>query len=436
MAAFLTSMRGKIPAGTIARTGFPLTILLAGCTVGPNFSASAPPTERAYLVQPVTTFGSSGSGEIQQRLAPEKQLQANWWTMLGSPDLDRTVELALDNNKTVEVARANMSVAAEQVAAGRGSLFPQVNATGGLGRKDYGASFLGPEAFAFPTFSYYSAGLDVSYDLDIFGGVRRRIERAAADAEAQADVLDAARLTIMGDTVIEALQIAGFHAELDVVRNIIGSDEQNLRLVQYANVSGVASQVDVTTAESQLDSDRALLPPLRQQLDVAQDALSTLVGNSPATWIAPKFTFATMKLPQDIPMVVPSELVRARPDIRAAEARLHAASASVGVATADLYPQITLSAATAEEGLISGPSGVAWSLIGGLTMPIFHGGTLAANRRAAPRRTPIALRSRSISRLCWLRSGRSAIPCMASSTRQTVSRRSNGPSSPPARHSA
>jgi len=126
-----------------------------------------------------------------------------------------------------------------------------------------------------------------------------------------------------------------------------------------------------------------LLPPLHQQLAASEDALTILVGKSPSTWQAPAFSLAEMILPRDIPLAVPSGLVRARPDIRAAEAQLHAASAAVGVATADLYPRITLSAALAEEGLTSGPSGAAWSLLGGLTAPIFHGGSLEANRRGA-----------------------------------------------------
>jgi NodT family efflux transporter outer membrane factor (OMF) lipoprotein len=139
--------------------------------------------------------------------------------------------------------------------------------------------------------------------------------------------------------------------------------------------------MDVTTAQSQLDRDRTMLPPLRQQLNVAQDALAILVGKLPAAWTAPDFNLATLTLPADIPLVVASELVRARPDIRAAEARLHAANAAVGIATADMYPRFTLSAAVAENGLFSGPAGAAWSLIGGLTAPVFHGGALSAHRR-------------------------------------------------------
>jgi len=164
---------------------------------------------------------------------------------------------------------------------------------------------------------------------------------------------------------------------------VIDSDQENLRLVRTADASGVATQVDVTTAQSQLDRDRALLPPLQQQLDVAGDALAILVGKSPSAWRVPAFSLAAITLPWDIPLAVPSDLVRARPDIRAAEAQLHAANAQIGIATADLYPRITLSAAIAGEGLVSGPAGAAWSLMGGLTAPIFRGGALQANRRGA-----------------------------------------------------
>jgi outer membrane protein TolC len=211
---------------------------LMSCTVGPDFSAPARPTEQAYLVQPVTGLGAPGSGETQQRLALGEKLQADWWSRLQSPELDRTVELALGNNKTVEAARANLSKAAEQVSVARGSLYPQVDAAAGLARRQYGASFLGPQAFTFPTYSAYTGGLDVSYDLDVFGGTRRRIELAAADAEVQGETLNAARLTVAGDTVIEALQIASIRAQIDVVRCVIQSAQRNLNLVRTADASG------------------------------------------------------------------------------------------------------------------------------------------------------------------------------------------------------
>ncbi|MEA2740464.1 MAG: hypothetical protein QOH05_3771 [Acetobacteraceae bacterium] len=376
---------GRGPGGYLRPARVALLSMVAasigGCTVGPNFSAPAHPPEQAYIADPVADFGTQR--ETRQHLAMGVTLPADWWTLLRSPELDQTVALALANNRSVAIARANLSKAAEGVAAARGGLFPQVDAAAGVQRRQYGASFLGPEAFTFPTYSAYSAGLDISYDLDVFGGTRRRIELAAADAAVQTESLNAVRLTVAGATVIEALQIAAIRAQIDVVADILASDQQNLTLVRTANGAGVATQMDVTTAQSQLDRDRTRLPPLRQQLDVARDALAILMGKSPAAWSAPDFNLARMTLPENVPLTVPSDLVRARPDIRAAEADLHAANAAVGVATADLYPRFTLSAGLAEEGLITGPSGAAWSLVGGLTAPIFHGGALSAARRGA-----------------------------------------------------
>ena len=356
---------------------------MAGCAVGPDFTPPPLPAERSYLPPGAARAGSAVPGEAVQKVTLGASPKVEWWAELGSPALDETVRLALANNQRLAAARANLARADHMVKAARGALYPQVDANAGVERRAYGAYFLGPEAFAFPTFSAYTAGAQVSYDLDVFGGTRRRIESAAADAEAQGEEVRAAQLTVTGAAVTTALQIAATRAQIQVVQAIMISDQKTLDLVNAANSTGVASRMDVTTAISQLDRDRALLPPLQQQLNLAQDVLAVLVGRSPADWPAPDFDLAQLTLPHDIPIAVPSELVRARPDIRAAEAQLHAASAQVGIATADLYPKFNLSAGIAEEGLTAGPSGVAWSLVGGLTAPIFHGGALTARRRAA-----------------------------------------------------
>jgi NodT family efflux transporter outer membrane factor (OMF) lipoprotein len=356
---------------------------LAGCTVGPDFVAPVRPSETNYVVGQAATVSAQASGDTTQQVHLGGALDAEWWTRLKSPELDRTVSLALSNNRTLEVARANLSKASEAVKVARAGLFPQLDATGGVARQKYGASFLGPQAATFPAFSAYNGGVGVSYDLDVFGRTRRGIELAAADKDVQQEALRAAQLSIASDTVLEALQVASTRAQIDVVNRVVASDQRTLGLVQARLAAGAASEQDVTTAQSQMDRDRTLLPPLHQQLNMAQDALATLVGSSPADWSAPDFSLAGMSLPQDVPLIVPSELVRSRPDIRAAEAQLHAASAAVGIATADLYPRISLSANIAEQGLFSGPAGAAWSLVGGITAPIFHGGALSAQRRAA-----------------------------------------------------
>jgi NodT family efflux transporter outer membrane factor (OMF) lipoprotein len=360
-----------------------MSVGLAGCTVGPDFVPPSQPSETNYVMGQAPTVSAQAPGDTMQQIHLGGALDPDWWTSLRSPELDRTVSLALSSNRTLEVAHANLSQAAEAVKVARAGLFPQLDATGGLARQKYGASFLGPEAATFPTYTAYNGGVAISYDLDVFGRTARGIELAAADKDVQQEALRAAQLSIAGDTVLEALQIASIRAQIDVVDSVVASDQRTLGLVQSRQAAGASSDQDVTTAQSQMDRDRTLLPALRQQLSTAQDALATLVGSSPADWSAPDFRLAGMTLPQDVPLVVPSELVRSRPDIRAAEAQLHAASASVGIATADLYPRISLSADIAEQGLFAGPAGAAWSLVGGITAPIFHGGALSAQRRAA-----------------------------------------------------
>ena len=168
-----------------------------------------------------------------------------------------------------------------------------------------------------------------------------------------------------------------------MVQKVLEADEKTLDLVRAARRTGVVSDIDVLQATSQRDRDRTLLPPLYQDLDVAKDALAVLIGKSPAEWSAPDFVLDAFTLPHELSLVVPSVLVHARPDIRAAEAELREASARVGIATADMYPHVTLSSGWAEEGLLTGGTASAWSVIGGITGPIFHGGTLNAQRRAA-----------------------------------------------------
>lgn len=359
------------------------TSSLAACSVGPDFRAPAPPRTSAYIADQQAALAEPGGGEARQTLAMGALLQPDWWTLFGSPDLNATVELALANNKDIAAARANVSKAIYGIAAAKGALLPQVDASASALRQKVGAATLGPNAFTFPTFSAYSGGAEISYDLDIFGGNSRRVEQASAEAEAERQKLNALQLMVAGGSVIEALQIAATRAQIAVMEEIIASDEKTLALVKTALDAGVATRIDLASAQSQLDRDRALLPPLRQQLNVAQNALAVLAGKAPADWAAPRFDLQTLNLPENLPLVVPADLVRTRPDIRAAEANLHAASAAIGVATADLYPHVNLSASFGGQGLMSGGFESAWSLIGGIVGPIFDGGTRKARKRQA-----------------------------------------------------
>jgi NodT family efflux transporter outer membrane factor (OMF) lipoprotein len=363
--------------------------MLVGCATGPRYSPPVQPTLRSYTGRTTNSTEALAAGRSEessgsrQTIVLDSAPRDKWWTQLQSPDLDHVVDLALQNNLSLDVARANLAKAQEGLNAARGARSIQVDAAAGVERRKYGASFLGPEAETFPTFSAYTLGPTLSYDLDIFGATRHRIEMAGASADYEHEQLRAARLRVVGDTVTQALDVASIRAQIAVVQEVLSADEKTIELVQAARRVGVVSDIDVLQATSQRDQDRTLLPPLYQDLDVAKDALAILIGKAPSEWTAPDFALDQFVLPHELSLVIPSELVHSRPDIRAAESQLHAAGAEVGIATADLYPRITLSSGWAEEGLLSGGTATAWSLIGGITAPIFHGGTLTAHKRAA-----------------------------------------------------
>jgi NodT family efflux transporter outer membrane factor (OMF) lipoprotein len=355
---------------------------LSGCATSPRYRRPADPVQTRYLdpenTPPVETTAliphvSMGEGPPQR-----------WWTLLGSAEIDRLVRVALQSNPSLAAAKAHLAAAREHLRAARGAWFPQVDAGAETQRTRFGATVLGPLAKDFPPFSAYAAGAEVSYDFDFFGGTRSRVEQAAANAQYESAQLAAAALSVSGNVVIEALQIGALRAQIRVAEQIVADDEHMLGLIRVAREAGAVSQIDVLSAQSQADHDRTLLPPLQQQLSLAQDVLAVLLGAAPADGTPNEVDLATLRPADDFPVALPSELVRRRPDIDAAEAQLHEAGAAVGIATANLYPNFTLTASLGGEGMLGGgPSETAWNLLGGLTAPIFHGGALSAARRAA-----------------------------------------------------
>jgi NodT family efflux transporter outer membrane factor (OMF) lipoprotein len=258
--------------------------------------------------------------------------------------------------------------------------------TAGLGRQKYGAQFFGTFQ-KLPPFTYYALGPTVSYALDYTGGTARSVEQQFALAQYQKQQLSAAYLMVSGNAVMECLRIALLQGEIATVEAILEEDRQNRHLVQVAFDAGSVSRTDVVSAESQLASDATLLPPLRQQLSEARHALSIIMGQFPANEAPADFDLSKVTLPHDLPVSLPSELVHNRPDILASEAQLHAATAAVGVATSNLYPHIVLSGSLSMQStilrrLFEGQNN-AYNGIGSLTAPVFDGGTLRAEKRAA-----------------------------------------------------
>ena len=367
------------------------TLLLSACAVGPDFTPPQPPGTKQYTIN-----GDDGIGRAQHLVHNQGPAQ-DWWRAFRSQALDQVMTLALADNNTLTATRARLMQAREEVNAAAGSLWPQVSLEAAAGQQKYGVALFGPSDIQIPPFTYYTAGPQVSYLLDIAGGERRAVEEAQAVAAYRGYQFDALRLSLSGNVMSQALGIASARAQLAVLEDIIADDHKNIELVRIARNAGSGTMTEVLSAQAQLAQDQALLPPLRQQLSVARHALAILAGKAPADWRTPDFELSAFTLPSELPLSLPSELVRARPDIMASEAQLHAATAALGVATANLYPAITLSANTVQESLTPGSlfnaSANTWALAAGLTAPIFNGGTLQAKKRAAEEACEAALAS-------------------------------------------
>jgi NodT family efflux transporter outer membrane factor (OMF) lipoprotein len=360
-------------------------IAIGGCTVGPNFTRPVAPAAGRYTADTLRGEDPSADGTVQH-IALGREIEGNWWTLFRSDAIGSIVKQAVEHNRSLAAAAATLAQAQDLARAAAGSRYPQIGLTAGAGRQKYGDQFLGG-FFNLPPFTYYAIGPTVSYTLDYTGGVARGIEQQYAMAEVARQQLDAAYLAVTGQAVMQTLAIASARAQIATVDIILAQDRDNLQLVQTAFKEGSVARIDVVSAQSQIASDTALLPPLRQELARARHALSVVLGRVPASESPPDVDLAQITLPLEVPVSLPSELAHRRPDILAAEARLHAATSAVGVAESNLYPKIQLSATAGQQAVnvdqIFDRADTAWSLVSGLTLPIFDGGTLRAEKRAA-----------------------------------------------------
>lgn len=359
---------------------------LGGCAAGPDFTRPEPPHAQRYTERRLAIEDTAAGDASAQHLEVGEKLVGDWWGLFRSDALDAVVRRALVGNRTLAAAASTLAQSRELAAAEAGSLYPQVNLAAGIGRQKYGAEFLGtlPKP---PPFTYFAIGPTVSYALDYAGGVARSVEQQYALATYRQEQLDAAYLAVTGNAVMLSLRIAGLRDQIATVEDLLDRDRENLALVRKAFEAGSVSRVDIVSAESQLASDTTSLPPLRQAQSVARHALAIVLGHSPADAAVPELDLAQLVLPTALPASLPSELARRRPDILASEAQLHAATAAVGVADANLYPHILLTASTGQQStdfshLFERASNV-WGLAGALVAPLFDGGTLRAEQRAA-----------------------------------------------------
>ena len=362
---------------------------LHGCAVGPDFKVpDAPSVDRYTKAElPERTIASDTAAGIEQKFIIGRDISREWWTLFHSAALDELIRQALQESPSVVLAQARLREARENRAAQFGSFFPSVDAGASVSRQRVSSASLGQSGADSTTFSLLNASIGVSYTLDIFGGLRRQLEALDALVEYQSYQREGAYLILTSNIVTSAMLEASLRKQTRATREIIDYQTQQLKLVKQRYDLGAVALADVLAQQSQLAQTEAALPVLEKNLSLVRHQLAVLVGKAPSEIDLPEFDFETMSLPQELPVSLPSTLVRQRPDIKAAEAVLHQASAQVGVATANLYPKITLSGSY---GVVSNSLGdlfnsqsIIWNIGAGLMQPVFRGGTLRAQRRAA-----------------------------------------------------
>jgi NodT family efflux transporter outer membrane factor (OMF) lipoprotein len=368
-----------------------MSAAVISCAVGPNFRSPEAPNTLSYTAEPLPeeTTASTGTGGASQRLISGQDIPGQWWKLFHSAELEQLIRQALADNPTLAVAQATLRQSQENLNALVGSaLYPAVNASGTATKEKISGAEFGEPTVSFPPFTIYNASVSVSYSLDLFGGARRELEALRSQVDYQRFQLEAAYLTITSNIVTTAVKEALLRAQLSATQEIIAAEGKQLEIVEQQFQLGGAARTDVLAQRTQLAQTRTTLPPLQMELAQTRHLLAVLVGRLPSEAAnLPQFTLEGLQLPIELPVSLPSSLVRQRPDIRASEALLHAANAEVGVATANLYPQLTLTGSYGTEATTAGTlfrSGTAiWGLGGGLLLPLFHGGALNAQRRAA-----------------------------------------------------
>ena len=380
-------MRSHLLRGTASL----LALVLAGCAVGPDFQRPAAPSVGQYT--PGTPLAQTASANVpggaSQRIQNGRDIPGDWWRVFRSEPLNRLVAEALKANPDIQSAQAALRQAQENVSAGQGELFPTVSGSSSATREQ-GNSTVSTTAGSRTVTSVYNvtgASVDVSYDLDVFGGTRRNIESLQATADYQRYQLEASYLTISSNVVTAAIQEASLRAQIKATEDIIKAERAFLAILQQQFSLGGISQADVASQQATVAQDEALLPPLQKQLAQQRNQLAVYLGRFPSEISGDDFELSGLTLPSDLPLSLPSKLVEQRPDIRSSEAQLGAASAKIGVAIANMLPQITLSASYGSSadsfGNLFSPGTIAWSLAGKVVQTIFDGGSLLHDKRAA-----------------------------------------------------
>ncbi|MFM0352298.1 efflux transporter outer membrane subunit [Paraburkholderia nemoris] len=362
---------------------------VAGCMVGPDYRTPPAPATDTYTASPLPdqTASSPGAVGLPQRFVPGQDIPAAWWALFHCEPLDALIRQALVNSPNITAAQAALRQARENFSAqAGGTLLPSVDAQLGATREKLNGISFG-EPGVVDEFNLYNASVNVSYKLDVLGGSRRELEALHAQIDYQRFQLQAAYLAMSANIVTAAVKEASLRAQIEATERIAAEEDEQLGVLGKQFELGGVGRTAVLSQQTLVAQTRATLPPLQQQLDQTRHQLAVLAGQLPSDATLPEFRLEMFSLPETLPVSLPSALVQQRPDILAADAVLHQASAQVGVATAAMYPQITLSASYGAEALtpaqVFKAGSTIWSLGAGLLQPVFHGGQLSAQKRAA-----------------------------------------------------
>ncbi len=365
-----------------------ISFLLAGCAVGPDFVRPAPPDTDRYTREPQPSATIRANGQAQQFIAGAP-LPSDWWRLFGSPQLDAVVWQAVTNNPTLQAAESSLHQSQDNLRAGYGVFYPQMEATVSGTRQKVSAIQSG-SATSGRTFNLVTASGTVSYSLDVFGGSRRTVESLHALADYQRYESQAACLTLTANVVNTCIARAAYAAEIKATEQLIVMEQEQLQLTELQFRAGTVAYASVLSQRSLIAANQALLAPLRQSVSQTEHLLATLEGVLPSRVILPDLELTNLTLPADLPVSLPSALVHQRPDILAAEAQMHSASAKIGVATAAMFPSINLSGTYGTAGssfgnisALAAASGQFWSIGPSATIPVFQGTSLWYGRKAA-----------------------------------------------------
>ena len=365
-------------------------VLLSACAVGPDFKQPEAPRASTYTENALTqklALAPGVPGGTDQEFVEGADIQAQWWELYKSPELDVLIKKALQQNPSLGAADAALRAAQENVSAQiGGQYFPAIGLGGNAIRQKQPSAVYGIP-YGSDTYNLYNTSVNVSYKLDVFGGARRTVESARAQADYQQFQLEGAYLTLTANIVTGAIREAALRAQMQATGEILKAQQNLADVTEKQLMIGAVNKVDLTSQQSLVASSQFDLYNYERSLAFARNQLAVYTGELPSNANIAQFDLKTLHLPEKLPLSVPSSLVRQRPDVRAAEALLKSTNALVGVATANLLPQFNITgqigSAALTTGALFGPNAALWAVAGGIFQPLFQGGQLLAQRRGA-----------------------------------------------------